>query len=151
MIKTDLPKHEVPAAKVLEQYKEQIHVERRIGDMKGPLAIAPMFLEKPQRIAGLMQILLWALMALSLMERDVRRSLKGKPMYGIYPENRPCPAPTGRGILECFEELCIVIMKHKGDTRRRLAELTPVQRQLVQMMGIPPDSLSAFKRKCCMA
>jgi len=151
LIKTDLPKHQVPAAKVLEEYKEQIHVERRIGDMKGPLAIAPMFLEKPQRIAGMMQILLWALMALSLMERDVRRSLNGKPMYGIYPENRPCPAPTGRGILECFEDLSIVVVKHKGTTRRRLAELTPVQRQLTRMMGIPPDSLSAFKRKCCRA
>ena len=125
VLKTDLPKHEVPANKVLEQYKEQIHVERRIGDMKGPLAIAPMFLEKPQRIAGLMQILLWGLMALALMERDVRRSLNGKPMYGIYPENRPCPAPTGRGILECFEELSVVIMKHKGEIRRRLAELAP--------------------------
>lgn len=149
VIKTDLPKGEFPAAKVLVEYKEQIHVERRIGDMKGPLAIAPMFIEKPQRIAGLMQILLWSLMALTLMERDVRRSLKGKPMYGIYPENRPCPAPTGRGILECFEELSIVVVKHKGQTWRRLGELNPVQRQLVNMMGIPPDSLNAFKRKCC--
>ena len=148
LIKTDIAKGEFPTAKVLEEYKEQIHVERRIGDMKGPLAIAPMFIEKPQRIAGLMQILLWALMALSLMERDVRRSLKGKPMYGIYPENRPCRAPTGRGILECFEELSIVVVKHKGETWRRLTELTPVQRQLLKRMGIPPDSLSAFKRKC---
>jgi transposase len=148
LIKTDIAKGEFSTAKVLEEYKEQIHVERRIGDMKGPLAIAPMFIEKPQRIAGLMQILLWALMALSLMERDVRRSLKGKPMYGIYPENRPCRAPTGRGILECFEELSIVVVKHKRETWRRLAELTPVQRQLLQRMGIPPDSLSVFKRKC---
>jgi transposase len=151
LLKTDLPKGVVPAAKVLAQYKDQIHVERRIGDMKGPLAIAPMFLEKPERIAGLMQILLWALMLLSLMERDVRRSLDGEPMYGIYPENRPCFAPTGRGILECFEELSIVVVKHKGETWRRLAELTSVQRQLLGMMGIPPDSLSAFKRKCCQA
>jgi transposase len=149
VIKTDLPKGEYPSAKVLEEYKEQIHVERRIGDMKGPLAIAPMFLEKPLRIAGLMQILLWALMALSLMERDVRHSLDGAPMYGIYPENRPCFRPTGRGILECFEDLSIVVVKHKGQTWRRLGELTPVQRQLVQRMGIPPDSLGAFKRRCC--
>jgi hypothetical protein len=80
----------------------------------------------------------------SLMERGVRRSLKGKPMYGIYPENRPSRAPAGRGILECFEELSIVITKHKGETRRRLEDLSPVQRQLVKMMGIPPDSLTAF-------
>jgi transposase len=149
VLKTDLTKKATPAAQVLRDYNEQIHVERRIGDMKGPLAIAPMFLEKPERIAGLMQILLWALTVLSLMERDVRRSLNGQPMYGIYPENRPCPAPTGRGILECFEELCIVIIRHRREVTRRLGQLTDVQRQLIQMMGIPPDSLTAFKRQCC--
>ena len=86
---------------------------------------------------------------LSLMERDVRRRLNGQPMYGIYPENRPCPAPTGRGILECFEELCIVITWHQGQVIRRLGQLTEIQRQLIQMMEIPPDSLTAFKRQCC--
>ena len=149
LLKTDLRKQDASAAEVLRQYKEQIHVERRIGDMKGPLAIAPMYLEKPQRIAGLMQILLWALMALSLMERDVRVSLAGEPMYGIYPENRPCRAPTVRGILECFEELTVVLMKHRGEIHRRLGDLNTVQRELIQRMGIPPNSLDAFKRRCC--
>lgn len=149
VIKTDLPKTQYAAARVLQEYKEQIHVERRIGDMKGPLAIAPMFLEKPKRIAGLMQILLWALMVLSLMERDVRGSLQGEPLYGIYPENRPCFFPTGRGILEGFENLCIVIVKQQGSTRRRLADLSVLQRQLMKLMGIPPSRLTAFKRQCC--
>jgi transposase len=148
LLKTDLTKTKFPAGAVLQEYKEQIHVERRIGDMKGPLAIAPMFLEKPLRIAGMMYILLWALMALALMERDVRTSLGGKPMYGIYPENRPCPSPTGRGILECFEELSIVIMKHKGKQHHRLVELEKVQRTLIEMMSIPPTALRAFKARC---
>ncbi len=151
LIKTNLAKGRASAADVLREYKEQIHVERRIGDLKGPLAIAPMFLEKPQRIAGLLQVLVWALMALALMERDVRRSLKGKPMYGIYPENRPSRAPTGRAILECFEDLCVVIVKHAGDLQRRLADLTPIQKELIKLMGIPPSALRAFKRKCCHA
>jgi transposase len=149
LLKTDLAKSKYPAASVLQEYKEQIHVERRIGDMKGPLAIAPMFLEKPLRIAGLMYILLWSLMALALMERDVRKSLDGKPMYGIYPENRPCRAPTGRGILGCFEELTIVIMKHRGVEHRRLVELDKVQHHLIEMMSIPPTALRAFKATCC--
>lgn len=149
VLKTDLSKSEFPSSAVLQEYKEQIHVERRIGDMKGPLAIAPMFLEKPLRIAGLMYILLWSLMMLSLMERDVRQGLKGEPMYGIYPENRPSPAPTGRSILECFEDLTIVIMKHKGQRHRRLADLDKVQRELISYMSIPPDALRAFKCKAC--
>jgi transposase len=149
VLKTDLPKSKYPSPAVLREYKEQIHVERRIGDMKGPLAIAPMFLEKPLRIAGLMYILLWALMALALMERDVRQNLKGEPMYGIYPENRPSPSPTGRAILERFEDLAIVIIKHQGQQHRRLADLDKTQRHLIEMMSLPPTALRAFKAKAC--
>ena len=117
VLKTDLAKseHSSSSSSAIQEYKEQIHVERRIGDLKGPLAIAPMFLENPLRITGLMYILLWALMAMSLMERDVRRSLDGEPMYGIYPENRPSPSPTGCSILERFEDLTIVIIKQAAN------------------------------------
>lgn len=149
VLKTDLQKSKYSTSAVLQEYKEQIHVERRIGDMKGPLAIAPMFLEKPLRIAGIMYILLWALMALSLMERDVRQSLKGKPMYGLYPENRPSPSPTGRSIIERFEDLAIVIVKHQGEQHRRLADLDKTQRHLIEMMSLPPTALRAFKAKAC--
>jgi transposase len=149
ILKSDLSKSQFSASQILGEYKEQIHVERRIGDMKGPLAIAPMFLEKPLRIAGLMYILLWALMLLALMERSVRKNLKGEPMYGLYPENRPSPAPTGRSIFERFEDLTIVIMKHKGEHHRRLAELDKVQQQLIKLMNLQPNDLRAFKNKCC--
>jgi transposase len=150
VLKTDVPKSQHPTASVLREYKEQIHVERRIGDMKGPLAIAPMFLEKPLRIAGLMYILLWALMAMSLMERDVRQSLDGEPMYGIYPENRPSPSPTGCSILERFEDLTIVIVKQSGEQHRHLGQLDATQRHLINLMSIPPSSLRVFKAKCCV-
>ena len=149
LLKTNLPKKDHPASEVLREYKEQIHVERRIRDLKGPLAVAPMYLEKPERMGGLLQILMWSLMVLALMERAVRRSLKGKPMYGLYPENRPCSAPTAKTILDRFSALCIVIVKERGERTRRLADLTSVQRTLLRYMGIPPDRLSAFKRKCC--
>jgi transposase len=149
VLKTSLPKTGNSIADVLTKYKEQIHVERRIGNLKGPLAVAPMHLEKPERIGGLLLILIWALMLMALMERGVRRSLKGKPMYGLYPENRPSPAPTAQSILERFSTLSIVIIKSGGTIRRQLAELTHVQRELMRHMGIPPDRLAAFKRRCC--
>lgn len=149
LLKTNLSKKDKPASAVLGEYKEQIHVERRIRDLKGPLAVAPMYLEKPERMGGLLQILMWSLMVLTLMERAVRRSLKGKPMYGLYPENRPCSAPTAKTILDRFSTLCIVIVKERGERSRRLADLTSVQRTLLGYMGIPPNRLSAFKRKCC--
>jgi hypothetical protein len=122
-------------------------VERRIGDLKGPLAVTPTFLEKPERMAGLLCVLVWLLMVLALMERAVRRNLKGKPTDGIHPENRPSPAPTGRSILACFADLSIVLIREHGETQRRLCDLSPVQQKLVRLLGIPPNRLRAFKRK----
>jgi transposase len=148
LLKTNLPLKRCPTAKALSTYKEQSQVERRFHHFKGPLAVAPMFLEKPERMAGLLCILVWALMVMALMERQTRRSLKGKPMYGLYPENRPSPAPTGPAILKCFSSLCIVIVKEHGKVSRRLADPNPTQRKLLNLLGIPPDGLRTFKRRC---
>jgi transposase len=148
VLKTNLSKQSCPLARTLAKYKEQSGVERRIHHLKGPLAVAPMFLKNPERIAGLLCILMWALMVMALMERQVRRSLKGKAMYGLYPENRPSPAPTGPAILDCFESLCIVIIMDHGTTSRRLAQPTETQRSLLRLLGIPPDTLRTFKRRC---
>jgi transposase len=148
VLKTNLPSKRCPTAKALSTYKEQSQVERRFHHCKGPLAVAPMFLEKPERMAGLLCILVWALMVMALMERQTRRSLKGKPMYGLYPENRPSPAPTGPAILKCFSTLCIVIVKEHANVSRRLAEPDPTQRKLLNLLGIPLHGLRTFKRRC---
>ena len=150
VLKTNLSKRRHPIAKLLETYGEQKHVERRIHHLKGPLAIAPMFLENPKRIAGLLCILVWALMVLALMERQVRRRLRGKPLYGLYPENRPSPAPTGPAVLDCFGTLCIVIVKHHGSIARRLAEPSATQREILKLLDIDSACLQTFKRRCGM-
>lgn len=150
VLKTNLPKQSYPLAKTLAKYKEQSRVERRFHHLKGPLAVAPIFLKNPERIAGLLCILIWALMLMALMERQVRRSLKGKPLYGLYPEHRPSPAPTGPALFDCFRTLCIVIVFDHGTTTRRLAQPTNIQRELLRLLGIPPDTLRTFKRRCGM-
>src|SRR5947208_13347388 len=109
-----------------------------------------MFLKNPERIAGLLCILVWSLMVLALLERQVRRNLKGKPLYGLYPENRPSPAPTGPALLERFATLCLVIVRHRGKISRRLAQPDDVQRKLLLLLDITPDVLTTFKRRCGM-
>lgn len=150
VLKTNLPRSSHPLSRLLELYRDQSTVERRFGDLKGRLAVSPMFLKKPARMAGLLYVLVWALMALSLMERSVRKELKGEPMYGIYPENRPSPAPTGRAIFECYETLSIVIVRHQGEITRRLAELSEIQRTLARLLGVSPGDLRTYKRRCGM-
>lgn len=148
VLKTNLSKSKHPVATVLAKYREQSKVEKRFHHLKGPLAVTPMFLENPKRIAGLLIVLMWALTVLSLMERQVRKSLKGKPMYGIYPENRPSPAPTGPRLIEKFETLCVVIIHDDSGIHRRLAQLSNIQRQILKLMDLPDTALKTFKRRC---
>jgi transposase len=150
VLKTNLSKRQRSLAEVLGTYREQSQVERRFHHLKGPLAVAPMFLKNPQRIAGLLCVLVWALMVLALMERRVRRGLKGKPLHGLYPEGRPSPAPTGPAILECFSTLCIVIVCNGATPVRHLAQPTAIQQQLLQLLDLPPGRLRTFKRRCGM-
>jgi hypothetical protein len=64
------------AAAVFLSYKGQPQVERRYGELKGPLAVAPVFLHGNRRIAALLHVLMLALLVYSLIERQVRRALE---------------------------------------------------------------------------
>jgi transposase len=150
VLKTNLPRTSHRLTKVLRTYKEQTQVERRFHHLKGPLAVAPMFLKNPERIAGLLCILIWALMVLALMERQVRRELRGQPLYGLYPENRPSPAPTGPALIQSLGGLGIVIIRQGGTVTRRLAQPDPTQYQILKLLGVSPDHLRTFKRGCGM-
>jgi transposase len=148
VLKTNLSKSKQPLATVLAKYREQSKVEKRFHHVKGPLAVTPMFLENPKRIAGLLIVLMWALTVLALMERQVRKNLQGQPMYGLYPENRPSPAPTGARLIEKFATLSIVIIHDHRGTHRRLAQLTPTQREILKLLDLPESALKTFKRRC---
>jgi transposase len=148
VIKTNLSKNKNPIATALAKYREQTKVEKRFHHFKGPLAVTPMFLQNPKRIAGLLIVLTWALTVMALMERQVRKNLKGQPMYGLYPENRPSPAPTGPRLIETFATLCIVIIHDDSGTHRRLAQLSPIQREILKLLDLPDTALKTFKRRC---
>jgi transposase len=148
VLKTNRSKSKHPIATVLAEYRNQSKVEKRFHHFKGPLAVTPMFLENPKRIAGLLIVLMWALTVLSLMERQVRKNLKGRPMYGLYPENRPSPAPTGPRLLEKFATLCVVIIHDNSGTHRRLAQLSNIQREILNLLNLPDTALRTFKRRC---
>jgi transposase len=150
VLKTNLPRSTHRLTKVLRMYKGQAQVERRIHHLKGPLAVAPMFLKNPERMAGLLCILVWALMVLALMERQVRRELKGQPLHGLYPENRPSLAPTGPALLEELSLWSVVIVRQGETIRRQLSEPTPIQHQILKLLGVHSSRLRTFKRRCGM-
>ena len=66
---TTLPA-DIGPGEVLIRYKGQEVVERRYSTIKGPLAVAPMFLKNNQRIAALITVICLALLIFCLIERQ---------------------------------------------------------------------------------
>jgi transposase len=105
---TNLPA-DIHATEVLLRYKDQPMVERRYGEFKGPLAVAPIFLRSNRRITALITVICLALLIFCLIEREVRRNLApDTEMRGFYTNDGRRRKPTGRLILQALDELRLI-------------------------------------------
>jgi transposase len=104
---TNLDPTQADAAEVLARYKGQEVVERRYGAFKGPLAVAPMFLQSNRRIQALVTVICLALLIFCLVERQVRRAIApASTLDGLY-VGQPAK-PTGRLIFEALARLRLI-------------------------------------------
>jgi transposase len=101
---TNLDPAQVDAAGVLARYKGQEVVERRYGAFKGPLAVAPLFVQSNRRIQALVTVICLALLVFCLVERQVRRAIApASTLEGLY-VGQPAK-PTGRLIFQALARL----------------------------------------------
>ena len=126
---------QVSAAEVLLRYKGQEAVERRYGNLKGPLAVAPMFLKNNRRIAALITVISLALLVFCLIEREARRNLAPETRIdGLY--NRQPARPTGRLILTALAGLQLI--PATATSPAQIIRPNPVQARLLELLGVDP-------------
>ena len=133
---TNLAPGQAGPAGVFRRYKGQHVVERRYGEFKGPLAVAPIFLELNRRITALITVICLALLIFCLVERQVRRALAphGEMMTGL-PGYGPAPArPTGRTIFRALADLRL-IPAHDGYPAT-IPKPAGVQARLLDLLNI---------------
>jgi transposase len=133
---TNLPA-EIDAAEVFLRYKEQPMVERRYGEFKGPMAVAPIFLRDNKRITALITVIALALLIFCLIEREVRRNLApAYDMTGFYVNDGRARRPTGRLILHALGDLRLI------PGRPGEPALIPapgvIQRDLLRLLNVDP-------------
>jgi transposase len=105
---TNLPA-DLDATEVFLRYKDQPVVERRYGEFKGPLAVAPIFLRGNERITALITVICLALLIFCLVEREVRRNLSPETeMTGFYINDGRARRPTGRNIFQSLNGLRLI-------------------------------------------
>lgn len=131
---TTLPA-DIDAAEVLIRYKGQEVVERRYSTIKGPLAVAPMFLKNNRRITALITVICLALLIFCLIERQVRLAIAPQTtLDGLY-VGRPAK-PTGQLIFEALAKLRLIPALNGQPPG--IPQPPPLQTRLLALLDVDP-------------
>ena len=136
---TNLDPDQADAAEVLARYKGQEVVERRYGAFKGPLAVAPLFVQSNRRIQALVTVICLALLVFCLVERQVRRAIAPDlTLQGLY-VGQPAK-PTGRLIFQALARLRLI--PASGHDPPIIPQPPPLQARLLQLLDVDPTQAS---------
>jgi len=121
-------------------YKYQPYVEKRHSLLKTELEVAPVYLKKPRRVAGLLHAAFLAMIIDALIERTLRKGMTRRRMESlpILPEGRYSKTPTTARLLEMFSGVCWYEFERSDETVTFPIELTPLQRQLLELLEVDP-------------
>jgi transposase len=123
----------------IDYYRDEYLVEHGLHRFKrGSLPVLPLFLQIPERIRGLMVLLLIALQVLTLLEFVVQQQLRqrGEMMSGLVPGNPKMKTahPSAERLLARFTGLHWL---GEGSGGTIVEELTPLQKYILDVLGIP--------------
>lgn len=127
---------------LLWAYKKQPAIEKRFSQMKTDFSVAPMHLHSASRIAAFLCVYFLALLVEALLERKLRQALKAANVGSLplYPEGRPCRCPTAPRVFDAFDNVQRHALTVDGNQRTvMVTELSPVQRQILRLLGHPPE------------
>lgn len=132
---------DMTAEEVLRAYKRQPFVEKRFSQFKSDFHVAPVYLKKVERIQAMLCVYFFTLLAQTLLERELRLAMKKEELESIplYPEGRPCKAPSARRVLDIFEPIQRHRLVAKGQTHIFCSELSDLQRTVLALLGIPAN------------
>jgi len=133
----------IPAGKkeVLLIYKYQPYLEKRFSQLKTDHEIAPVYLKKPKRVAGLIHAYFIAIAASSLIERQVRKSMVEEKIseLPLLPEGRTTKTPTAMRIIEAFSNLCWYEFEGTKEQAVFPIKLSALQKKLLRLLGLPEN------------
>ena len=144
---SNAPGHRLSLTTGVLTYRDEWIAERGFHRLKGAsLSIAPLFVQRDDQVTGLIHLLSLALRLLTLIEFVVRRQIHAQAtsLTGLYPEQpkKQTDKPTAERLLRAFSNLTLTIIETKGQRFGHAPLLTPLQQQLIQLLGLPADIYS---------
>ncbi len=149
---SNAPQERLSLEQGVREYRHEYHIEHGFGRLKGaPLSIAPLFVKRDDQVVGMTHLLSVALRVLTLLEFVVRRSLQqqGATLAGLYKDNprRTTATPTAERLLQAFVPMTLTQVQLPDQLIRHVTPLTPVQEQILQLLGFPADLYTALARQ----
>jgi len=132
---------------VLQTYKNQPYLEKRFSTKKSVLKVAPMFLKIPHRIEAMMFLYFIALMLVSLIERRIRREMKGQKIVSLplRPDRSHTKKPTWRTIRDTMEGIHLASIERSGKIiRKQVKGLDKRRREVLRLLKVPDDVYSSL-------
>jgi len=125
-----------PDAEILQAYQEQnTTVEPGFRWIKNPAALAPVWLEKPERIAALAMLTVLGLLVYSVIQRQVRLYLLTHDQQ--LPGNKGLTAiPTAAVVLALFAQIALVHLWIGEQEVKHIYGLQPHHRLVCHALGL---------------
>jgi transposase len=136
----------LPDNDVLVAYRYQPNLERRHHLLKSVQDADPVWLRDPARIEAIFCCQFLALLVGALIERQIRTAMREASQKNIplYPELRACQAPSAERIFAVLADLTRHELHRDGELVQTFeAELTPLQRQILDLLGVSPAAYAA--------
>lgn len=133
----------LPALELLQTYKYQPFIEKRHEQLKTLAEVVPVNFKSVERIEAFLFLYFVAVTLHALIERQIRRAMAARDLRTIplYPEERPCRAPTADKILRAFEPLRKYHLRENDQLVRTFADpLSDIQTLILDLLGIPTST-----------
>ena len=129
---------------ILETYKKQSYLEKRHSTLKSVNQVAPVYLKKNTRIEAMLFLHFIALMILSLIERNIRRSMTEQNIDSlpILPQGMNTKTPTWSNLKYFFHQVyALIITKNQEVLKVTLKGLSDLHQKVLRLLKVP---LSAY-------
>jgi len=130
-----------PDARVFETYRAQRAIEIHTGFrwLKGPAAVAPVFLKLPHRIAALGMVFLLALMVRNWIQARIRARLAATDQKLPNMNDRPTSSPTTECVFRLFQHVNAVLVRKDGSVLdRRVHGMTDLTERALTLLEFDP-------------
>jgi transposase len=138
---TNKPENELSMQDVVLTYRDQYIIEHQFHRLKGKaLSLAPMFIQRDDRIDGLVKFLTIVMRPLVIIEKKVRDSLKsrGQGLSGLFEYNptKIVNNPKTERIIEFFKEIYLLVSFYGEQVFYTITGINQKHREILNLMNV---------------